>query len=53
MVSSRPAAEVLIDRSLVSGLIRSHFPQWSGLALTDIGSHGWDNAVYRLGSDLS
>jgi aminoglycoside phosphotransferase (APT) family kinase protein len=50
---SRPAAEVPIDASLVRRLLRSQFPQWSGLDVRPVRSAGWDNAIYRLGHDLA
>ena len=48
-----PAAEVHIDASLVRRLVESQFPDWAGLPVERVVSGGWDNAIYRLGSDLS
>ncbi|MHB8668965.1 MAG: aminoglycoside phosphotransferase family protein [Acidimicrobiales bacterium] len=50
--SNMPAAEVDIDASLVRRLVASQFPPWAGLAVEQVTSGGWDNAIYRLGPDL-
>ncbi len=50
---TRPAAEVDIDVSLVHRLLEAQFPQWSELPVRPIESSGWDNAIYRLGTDLA
>jgi aminoglycoside phosphotransferase (APT) family kinase protein len=47
-----PAAEVDIDARLVRRLIDAQFPQWSGLPLRAVGTIGWDNALFRLGTEL-
>ncbi|MGN9906999.1 aminoglycoside phosphotransferase family protein [Phytohabitans sp. LJ34] len=45
-----PAAEVDIDASLVTRLVRAQHPDLDGpLWLV---ANGWDNAIYRLGDDL-
>ena len=49
---STPAAEVLIDVALVRALLETQHPDLSGLALKEIGV-GWDNATFRLGSELA
>ena len=41
-----------IDAALVARLIRSQFPQWSGLSVTAAEPNGWDNRTFRLGSNL-
>jgi len=46
-----PAAEVDVDVHLVDRLIRAQHPDLAG-PLTPAAS-GWDNAVYRLGTDLA
>ncbi len=46
-----PAAEVRIDAALVRRLLRAQHPDLAGRPLRRIG-HGWDNANYRVGSDL-
>jgi aminoglycoside phosphotransferase (APT) family kinase protein len=48
----KPAAEVLIGVPLVHRLVAAQFPQWSDLAVEPVESPGWDNAIFRLGSDL-
>ncbi|GAA4585306.1 aminoglycoside phosphotransferase family protein [Planotetraspora phitsanulokensis] len=46
-----PATEVDIDDDLVDRLIRAQHPDLAGpLVLV---ANGWDNVIYRLGSDLS
>jgi aminoglycoside phosphotransferase (APT) family kinase protein len=44
---------VRIDVPLVRRLIAAQFPQWASLALEPVESAGWDNTIYRLGSDLT
>ncbi|MFF2503292.1 aminoglycoside phosphotransferase family protein [Streptomyces sp. NPDC058067] len=45
--------EADIDASLVRRLVDAQFPQWSGLALTEVDSAGTSNAMFRLGDDLA
>jgi aminoglycoside phosphotransferase (APT) family kinase protein len=52
-LGARPAAEVPIDLPLVRRLVAAQFPQWAALAVTPVESAGWDNTIFRLGSDLS
>lgn len=47
------ADEVDIDTALVRRLLKAQFPQWADLLLTPVNSGGTDNAIYRLGDDLS
>lgn len=47
-----PAAEVDVDAHLVRRLLRDQHPDLADRRLTRIGT-GFDNAVYRLGSDLT
>ncbi|HSO04853.1 MAG TPA: hypothetical protein VLQ92_10260, partial [Candidatus Limnocylindrales bacterium] len=49
---SIPPAEVAVDHHLVRRLLRGQHPDLADLPLRRIGS-GWDNAVYRLGPDLT
>ena len=42
-----------IDVSLVHRLLEAQFPRWSELPVRPIESSGWDNAIYRLGTDLA
>jgi len=50
---ARPAAEVRIDVPLVRRLVAAQFPQWASLAVEPVESAGWDNTIFRLGSDLA
>ena len=50
---TRPAAEVQIDVPLVRRLVAVQFPQWARLAVEPVESAGWDNTIFRLGSDLA
>ena len=45
--------EVDIDSLLVERLIAAQFPQWADLPVKPFQSAGTDNAIYRLGDDLS
>jgi aminoglycoside phosphotransferase (APT) family kinase protein len=45
--------EIDIDRPTVIRLIAKQFPQWAGLAITEVPSAGTDNAIYRLGDDMA
>ncbi|HEX4443380.1 MAG TPA: aminoglycoside phosphotransferase family protein [Galbitalea sp.] len=47
-----PAAEVDIDEALVRKLLRQQHPDLANLPLTLV-ANGWDNAILRLGSDLT
>jgi len=49
---NKPAAEVEVTPALVHELLLDQFPGLSSLTLQEEGS-GWDNAVFRLGSDLA
>jgi aminoglycoside phosphotransferase (APT) family kinase protein len=51
--STRTPADVRIDVPLVRRLIAAQFPQWASLAVEPVESAGWDNAIFRLGSDLT
>jgi aminoglycoside phosphotransferase (APT) family kinase protein len=50
---TRPAAEVQIDVALVRRLLAAQFPQWASLPVAPVESAGWDNTIFRLGSDLA
>jgi len=50
---TRPAAEVPIDVRLVRRLVAAQFPQWKNLAIEPVESAGWDNTIFRLGTDLA
>ncbi|MER5929471.1 aminoglycoside phosphotransferase family protein [Streptomyces sp. NPDC002054] len=46
------ADEPEIDEDLVRRLVRTRFPQWSGLPVTGVPSGGTSNVMYRLGTDM-
>jgi aminoglycoside phosphotransferase (APT) family kinase protein len=48
----KPRAEVDIHASLVRELLREQHPDLADRALTEVGE-GWDNTLFRLGSDLA
>ncbi len=50
---TRPAAEVDVDARLVRRLVARQFPHWSDLELSKVASPGWDNTIYRLGTDMA
>ena len=45
--------EINTNVSLVRRLLISQFPQWADLAIQPIRSIGTDNAIYRLGNNMS
>ncbi len=45
--------EIDIDLPLVRRLLAEQFPQWAHLPLAPVQSAGTDNAIYRLGDDMS
>jgi aminoglycoside phosphotransferase (APT) family kinase protein len=45
--------EVDVDVSLVRRLLAAQFPQWADLPLEQVQHAGTDNAIYRLGDDMS
>lgn len=45
--------ELEIDEELVHGLVAEQFPEWADLPLKRIEPVGTDNAIFRLGDDLS
>ena len=45
--------EVDIDAALVSRLVSTQFPRWSGLPVAVVAESGTDNVTFRLGMDLS
>jgi aminoglycoside phosphotransferase (APT) family kinase protein len=50
--SGIPAAEVQIDERLIRVLIQSQFPKFGRLSISPIDT-GWDNAIFRLGTELA
>ncbi len=47
-----PRAGLVVDVSLVRALLAAQAPHWSHLPLREV-ARGWDNAVFRLGTDLA
>lgn len=47
------AGEVDTDASLVRRLLAAQFPQWADLPIERVASAETDNAIYRLGDDMS
>lgn len=47
------AGEVDTDAALVARLLAAQFPQWADLLIEPVHSAGTDNAIYRLGDDMS
>lgn len=47
------ADEITVDRSLVRRLVAAQFPQWANLPIEPVPSAGTDNAIYRLGDEIS
>lgn len=45
--------ELAIDAGLVHQLLSSQFPEWADLPIAPVESAGTDNAIYRLGDELS
>jgi aminoglycoside phosphotransferase (APT) family kinase protein len=42
-----------VTAELVEGLVKEQFPQWSGLGVRAVPSHGTVNAVFRIGDELT
>jgi aminoglycoside phosphotransferase (APT) family kinase protein len=47
------ADELETDEGLVRRLLAAQFPQWAGLPIEALPFGGTDNAIYRLGDELS
>lgn len=47
-----PAAEIHLDEALVRALLREQHSDLAALPLIEVGE-GWDNKVFRLGTDLA
>jgi aminoglycoside phosphotransferase (APT) family kinase protein len=47
-----PKAEIEIDAELVKALLRSQHPDLADHAIEPLAA-GWDNAMFRLGDELS
>ncbi|WP_329006068.1 aminoglycoside phosphotransferase family protein [Kribbella sp. NBC_00709] len=46
------AGQLDVTVELVEGLIQEQFPDWSGLTVRAVPSHGTVNALFRIGADL-
>jgi aminoglycoside phosphotransferase (APT) family kinase protein len=51
-ISNKPAAEVDLNEQIVSRLLREQHPDLADLALEEM-SAGWDNQMFRLGTELA
>jgi aminoglycoside phosphotransferase (APT) family kinase protein len=51
-IRAKPAAEVLIDTSVVRALLQEQHADLAHLSLIEVGE-GWDNKLFRLGEDLA
>lgn len=51
-IANMPPAEVSIDAALVQRLVAAQFPAYAELPIRPVAGVGWDNSLYRLGSDL-
>jgi len=47
-----PAADIDVTEQLVRRLLTQQFPDLAGLPLR-LAANGWDNAIFRLGSNLA
>jgi aminoglycoside phosphotransferase (APT) family kinase protein len=41
-----------IDAALVRKLVASQFPHWAPLTIRPVADSGWDNRIFRLGSEM-
>ncbi|MDQ8706968.1 aminoglycoside phosphotransferase family protein [Streptomyces sp. LHD-70] len=53
MATTPPDGRAGITADLVQRLIRTQFPQWTGLPATPVPVDGWDNRTYRLGDTMT
>lgn len=51
-IGRKPAAEIVIDESLVRALLREQHADLAELPLVEVGE-GWDNKLFRLGETLA
>jgi aminoglycoside phosphotransferase (APT) family kinase protein len=51
-IGTKPAADRIVDASLVHALLRDQHPDLAHLVPVKV-SEGWDNAVFRLGDELA
>src|SRR3954451_20145359 len=53
MTASMHDGEIAIDEALVRRLVVAQFPDWGDLPVRRVEPSGTDNAIFRLGKDLS
>ena len=46
------ADQLEVTAATVSSLVRHQFPEWAGLPVREVPSHGTVNAIFRVGPDL-
>jgi aminoglycoside phosphotransferase (APT) family kinase protein len=46
------ANQIEVTPTTVTRLVRDQFPQWAGLPVSEVPSHGTVNAIFRVGTDL-
>ncbi len=51
-IRTRPAADVIVDPSLVRALLQEQHPDLAHLVPVKV-AEGWDNALFRLGDELA
>src|SRR5262245_23176577 len=51
-IGTKPAADVIVDSSLVLALLHEQHPDLAHLAPVKV-AEGWDNTVFRLGDELA
>src|SRR6187200_1126039 len=51
-IRTKPAADVVVDPSLVAALLREQHPDLAHLVPVKV-AEGWDNFAFRLGGELA
>jgi aminoglycoside phosphotransferase (APT) family kinase protein len=51
-LGTKPAADVVVDASLVQALLQEQHPDLAHLVSVKV-AEGWDNAIFRLGNELA
>ena len=46
------ANQVDVSAAVVADLVATQFPQWAGLPVREVESHGTVNSLFRLGSEF-
>jgi aminoglycoside phosphotransferase (APT) family kinase protein len=52
IIGTKPAADVIVDPSLVEALLQEQHPDLAHLVPVKV-AEGWDNALFRLGDELA